>query len=179
MWRYGIAGSAILAALAAAGHGNGPRRASTTASKAPCTSPEYRQFDFFAGDWDTYDIGDSTKVVARNRVTPMLGGCAIREVYEQGDGLKGESFSVYDATRRVWHQSWVTNRGELLLLDGGLMDGRMVLTGTEKSAKGISSLLRGIWSRSGANVRETAERSTDGGNTWTPAFDIVFRPHVR
>jgi len=32
------------------------------------------------------------------------------------------------------------------------------------------------WSE-GRNVRSTAERSKDGGKTWAPVFDIVFRPH--
>jgi hypothetical protein len=87
---------------------------------ASCATPEFRQFDFFAGDWDTYDVTDPSKVVARNRVTVVLGGCALREVYEQNDGLVGESLSIYDASLRRWHQSWVTNRGGLLLLNGGL-----------------------------------------------------------
>jgi hypothetical protein len=142
----------------------------------PCAAPEYRQFDFFAGDWDTYDIGDSTRLVARNRVTPMLGGCALRESYSQNDGLVGESFSLYDASRRVWHQSWATNHGTLLVLEGGLQGSRMVLTALERQPDGSSSRLRGIWWREGRTVREKAERSTDG-NTWTPVFDIVFRPH--
>ncbi|MBA3833127.1 MAG: hypothetical protein H0X34_14780, partial [Chthoniobacterales bacterium] len=113
------------------------------AAKAPraCASPEYRQFDFFAGDWDTYDVADSTKIIARNHVTPMLGGCALREEYVQGDGLHGESFSTYDASRRGWHQSWVTNHGSLLLLDGGLQNGRMELTATERATDGSSSLI--------------------------------------
>jgi hypothetical protein len=34
-----------------------------------------------------------------------------------------------------------------------------------------------VWWSEGANVHEKAERSTDGGKTWTPVFDIVFRPH--
>jgi hypothetical protein len=144
---------------------------------APCTDPEYRQFDFFAGDWDTYDIESPTKVVARNRVTIDLGRCVVREVYQQTDGLVGESFSLYDSTSGTWHQSWVTNHGGLLLLDGGLEDNRMVLTAKEKTADGTSSLLRGIWWREGKNVRERAERSKDGGKTWSPVFDIVFRPH--
>lgn len=149
-------------------------------AKAPspaCTKPEYRQFDFFAGDWDTYDFTDSTKVIARNRVTPMVGGCAVREVYEQYDGVRGESFSIYDATRGVWHQSWVTNGGTLLLLDGGLHDGHMILTATVQANNGTSSLLRGVWTPLKGSVRETAERSVDHGKTWTPVFDIVFRPH--
>ena len=145
-----------------------------------CAAPTQRAFDFFVGDWDTYDVaasGSSGPVVARNRVTPMLGGCAVREVYEQTDGLRGESISAYDVARQRWHQTWVTNRGTLLLLEGGVEDGRMVLTGTERAPDGTASLLRGTWWRDGDAVRERAERSRDGGVTWTPVFDIEFRPH--
>jgi hypothetical protein len=146
---------------------------------AACAAAEFRQFDFFAGDWDTYDVTDSTKIVARNRATVILDGCVLHEVYHQTDGLVGESFSLYDASRGGWHQSWVTNRGALLLLDGRLDGDRMVLTGTEKAKDGTSSLLRGIWRREGPGVRETAERSIDGGKTWKPVFDIRFRKHGR
>jgi len=142
-----------------------------------CDAAAYHQFDFFAGDWDTYDVSDPRKIVARNRVTPMVDGCALREVYEQADGMRGESFSTYDAARKIWHQSWVTNRGQLLLLDGKLQGTRMVLTATEDQAGGATSLLRGIWWREGNTVRERAERSTDGGKNWSVAFDIEFRPH--
>lgn len=141
-----------------------------------CSAPEYHQFDFWIGRWDTFETNDSTKVIARNRVESMVGGCAIREVYEQGDGLVGESFSIYDAKRRVWHQSWVTNRGQLLVLEGGFVDGKMILTGNDYTNDGRPRLLRGIWQRASDGVRETAETSSDGGRTWTPLFDIVFRP---
>jgi len=144
---------------------------------APCTSAEHHQFDFFAGDWDTFDMEAPAKVVARNRVTPMVGGCALREVYEGADGLQGESFSTFDAGRGVWHQSWVTNRGQLLLLDGKLEGGRMVFRANEKTPSG-EVLWRAVWWPEGPAVRETAERSLDGGKTWKPAFDIVFRKHT-
>jgi hypothetical protein len=54
-------------------------------------------------------------------VTSVLGGCALREVYERGDGLLGESLSLYDASHRRWHQSWFTNRGGPLPLEGDRM----------------------------------------------------------
>jgi hypothetical protein len=147
------------------------------ASPAACTEPEHRQFDFWVGNWDTYEAGDSTKLVARNLVTPILGGCVLREVYQQTDGLVGESYSLYDASRKRWHQSWVTNRGALLLLEGWLEEGRMVLIGREHRSDGTTSLLRGVWWPEGTAVRERADRSTDGGKTWTPVFDLIFRPH--
>ncbi|MBB6185869.1 hypothetical protein [Rhodanobacter sp. MP7CTX1] len=142
-----------------------------------CTSPAHRQFDFFAGNWDTYDLNAPSKLIARNHVTITLNGCVIHENYQQNDGLHGESFSIYDATRDTWHQTWVTNNGKLLQLDGRLVGNRMILTASDRAADGTSSLLRGIWQPDGSTVRETAQRSTDGGKTWTPVFDIVFRPH--
>jgi hypothetical protein len=144
---------------------------------APCTAPEFRQFDFWVGDWDTYEMSDTTRVVARNRVSLILDGCVLREDYRQNDGLVGESYSLWDKARGVWHQSWVTNRGALLLLDGRMESGRMVMTAPEKLEDGSAALLRGIWWPDGRNVRSRAERSTDGGKTWTMVFDIVFRPH--
>jgi hypothetical protein len=127
------------------------------APAAECSAPEYRQLDFWVGDWDTYDMADTTKAVARNLVTSILGGCALHEDYRQGDGLEGESYSLWDAARGVRHQSWVTNRGGLL--------------------HDTLALLRGTWWPEGRNVRSTAARSKDGGKTWAPVFDIVFRPH--
>lgn len=162
-----------------------PRRTeSSEANRAkavagPCAAASFRQFDFFVGDWDVYDAADPATIVARNTVTVVLDGCALLEVHRQNDGLHGESFSAYDAGRRVWHQSWFTNRGGVLLLDGGLDGDRMVLTGTERAADGSSSLLRGTWSREPDGVRQTAERSRDGGKTWTPAWDLRFRPHAQ
>ena len=149
----------------------------TPTGAAQCRSPEYRQFDFWVGDWDAYDLPDMAKAVARIQVSSIMEGCALREVYVQKDGLNGESFSLWDASRGRWHQSWVTNRGALLLLEGRLEGERMVLTAPEWKPDGSSTLLRGMWWRDGANVRHKAERSTDGGRTWVPVWDMVFQPH--
>jgi hypothetical protein len=155
----------------------GSPQANVKQTARPCSDPAFRQFDFFVGDWDVYDAAEPSTVVARNTVTSVLDGCALLEVHKQTDGLHGESFSAYDAGRRVWHQSWFTNRGGVLLLDGGLQGDRMVLTGTDRAADGTSSLLRGTWSRDGDGVRQIAERSRDAGKTWTAAWDLRFRPH--
>jgi hypothetical protein len=146
------------------------------APAAPCSAPEYRQFDFFAGDWDVSDFDAPSRVVARLRATKILDGCVIQEDYREQGGHHGESFSLYDSSAGRWHQSWVTNRGELILLDGGLEGDRMVLTGTVTDKAGKKSLLRGTWIPGREGVRETAVSSTDGGKSWTPAFDILLRP---
>src|SRR5215831_12997768 len=140
--------------------------------KSPCTEPAFRAFDFWAGMWDVYDVGGQTKV-ASARIDPILDGCVLREDYQQFDGHQGQSFTLYDATRHVWHQSWVTNRGELLEIEGTMQDGSIVLSGGDRDA---GTLVRGIWKREHGNVRETADTSADQGKTWKPWFDIIFRP---
>jgi hypothetical protein len=142
-----------------------------------CQSAPYRQFDFFAGDWDAYSSDAPSKVIARNHVAVILGGCVIHEDYRQNDGLHGKSFSLYDAARRRWHQSWVTNRGGVLLLDGHAANGTMTLQGQHRNASGKRETVRVVWQPAGRDVRETATHSLDDGKTWQPMFDIVFKPH--
>jgi hypothetical protein len=140
---------------------------------ARCSAPEYRQLDFWLGDWDVSDAGDA-KPSMRIQVEKILDGCALRESYRDVNGMVGESFNIYDASRKVWHQTWVTNRGALLVLEGGMENGRMVLRATETTKDG-PVLWRAFWIPQGAEVRETAETSSDGGKTWKPKFDIIFR----
>src|SRR5678809_1133595 len=86
--------------------------------RSGCTAVEHRQFDFWAGDWDGYDVGAEDKKAAHVTVEVALDGCALYEVYEGTNGLVGRSLSIYDAARAAWHQTWVTNRGQLLMVDG-------------------------------------------------------------
>ena len=139
----------------------------------PCSASTYREFDFWVGDWEVFDIGSPNKV-ADAQVDAILDRCVLRETTRH-HGHKGQSFTIYDATRNVWHQTWVTNRGELLQIEGKLENGQMVLSG--KNQQG--SLVRGAWGTVNREVRETAVTSTDDGRTWQPWFDLVFRRTAR
>jgi len=149
-----------------------------SAKSDSCVAPEYRQFDFWIGDWDVFDVDNASTKVACIRVDRILDGCVLREDYQGTDSLKGQSFSLYDAPRKVWRQSWVTNRGRSLVLEGKLQGDEMVLAGAYKSASGEETLVRGIWKPVSGNVRERAVTSTDDGRTWKPWFDLLFRPRV-
>ncbi len=150
--------------------------AAAAPAPSPCSAPEYRQFDFWIGDWDVFDAGDA-KPSMWIQVEKILDGCVLKETYRDVTGMMGQSFNVYDASRKVWHQTWVTNRGQLLVLEGGMEKGRMVLRAIETTKQGPVEW-RAFWSPQGVEVRETAETSADGGKTWKQKFDIVFRPHV-
>jgi hypothetical protein len=141
-----------------------------------CTAPEFRQFDFWLGDWDATEAGSPGRV-ARTRVERILDGCVLRELYDGADGHRGESFSLYLASKGVWHQTWVTNRGQLLEIEGRMQDGQMALSGAERLADGGERQVRGVWKPVPGGVRETAVTSVDGGKTWQPWFDLLFVPH--
>lgn len=143
-----------------------------------CSSPAYRQLDFWLGDWDVFDAG-GTSSVARVRVTAILGGCVLHEEYSEDNGYRGESFSIYDSSRDVWHQTWVTNRGRLLVIEGKLQADSMVLSGSYDSEHSEQTLVRGTWKPASDGVRETAVTSTDAGKSWKPWFDLDFRPRPK
>lgn len=151
--------------------------AADSAGAAPaCTAAPYRQLDYWIGDWDVHESdAPQGAVIAHARVEPVAGGCALFEHYEQLDGLIGDSLLGYDAVRRQWRQTWSTNRGSVLVIDGALDGATLVLEGEMHAADGRTFRQRISWQKQGEAVREWALLSKDGGATWSPAFDVVFR----
>ncbi|GMV06103.1 MAG: hypothetical protein AMXMBFR53_23790 [Gemmatimonadota bacterium] len=142
---------------------------------APCSAEENRAFDFWAGHWDVTVPGG--RVAGRNTIRVAMGGCALHEHYLTPRGYEGESLNVFDATRGVWHQTWVDNGGLLLTLEGAFRDGAMVLEGETVDAQGAVTRQRVTWSRVDGDrdrVRQLWEASTDDGATWTTAFDGLY-----
>ena len=148
-----------------------------TQSNAECASPGYQEFDFWVGDWDVFETNDKISA-AHVRVDRILGGCVLREHYEDSTGAVGESFTTYDIGRKLWHQTWVTNRGRLLTIEGARTNGSIVLAGAYYLAGGQQVLVRGSWTPMGSNVHESAVTSSDAGKTWKPWFDLSFRPRT-
>src|SRR5579875_302810 len=151
------------------------RTSAVLAAPLPCSAPEYHQFDFWVGDWEAFETSTGAKD-AHVRVDRILDGCVLREQYDGDNGHRGQSFSLYDSSRKIWRQSWVTNRGEFLAIEGKLQGNTMVLSGSDLNASGRQQLVRGNWRPVAGGVRETAFTSTDGGKAWKQWFDLTFRP---
>jgi hypothetical protein len=150
-----------------------------TTGSPNCSAAEYRQLDFWIGDWDTFESeSPGGPSIARARVEPIAEACAIHELYEQANGLIGDSILSYDPVRKQWQQTWVTNRGALMVLWGNFKDGALVLEGESHQRDGTSVMQRITWKVQGEGVREWAVMSRDGGKTWAPAFDVLFLKRV-
>lgn len=164
------AGAAALAAALAL-----PLAAAAQQGPPPCSGPEHRQFDFWLGDWDVTRVSNG-QLAGHNEITSILGGCVLYESYDTPSGYEGSSFNAYDRQTGQWHQTWVDSGGLVLQLDGGLVDGRMVLSGVGKDAQGNDVLQRITWTpHDDGTVQQTWEQSTDGGATWTIAFDGIYK----
>jgi hypothetical protein len=144
------------------------------ASAAPnCADPPHRQFDFWVGDW-TVNRSDNGKYAGQNRIDAVLDGCALHEQWTGGGGVRGNSYNAYDAKRGVWHQTWVDSTGDLLVLEGRFVDGKMVLEGQQKGADGKPLLNRITWTPlAGGKVRQRWETSRDG-KAWSVSFDGIY-----
>jgi outer membrane protein assembly factor BamB len=142
---------------------NGKVYAFTAAAATPaaaCATPEHRQFDFWVGDWQVYRPDGS--FAGRNRITREYGDCVIHEHYDTHRGYSGESLNTYDATRKVWHQTWTDDTGLLLTLEGR-WDGKSMILETRGQ--------RITWTpNADGSVRQLWESADDKG-VWTVAFD--------
>lgn len=151
--------------------GGGPAwRAQTPETPHPhCTAPEYRQFDFWIGEWEVRT--PDGQFAGTNSIRRELGGCVLHERWTGTKGMTGESFNIWSPARGSWHQTWVDSRGNLLLLDGRLDGTRMVMSGEAPGANGATIRHRITWEPGAGGLRQLWETSGDGGRTWTTTFD--------
>ena len=171
-----FAGLLLAGAASAAPPSKTPVPAATPApAQAPCAAPEYRQFDFWLGDWDI--SSPDGKPAGSNKIVSILNGCAIQENWTGAKGAHGTSLNLYDSATRRWHQTWVDDSGGLLVLDGEFRDGNMVLAGRRPSQKTRGTVLthRITWtSLPGERVRQLWEASPNDGRTWQTVFDGTY-----
>ena len=173
-WKFAArpasAGLAVAALLLAAPHAGAQQ-----AQQPPCAPEAHRQFDFWVGSWEVTNAQGN--VAGVNEISSILGGCVLLEEWKSNAGpYAGKSFNVYDAARDTWHQTWVDNGGLLLQLDGGLVDGNMVLKGKRPGQDGAEVLHRITWEPlEGGDVRQTWDTSTDDGQTWAQQFNGLYK----
>tara|TARA_R110002051_G_scaffold257855_1_gene316848 strand:- start:96 stop:584 length:489 start_codon:yes stop_codon:yes gene_type:complete len=142
-----------------------------------CSDADHRAFDFWLGDWSVTAAASGT-VVAGSRIESVAGGCAIQETYHQTVGpggtptdYHGVSFSAFDPIDRLWRQFYVDSGGTVSSFTGRAVDGAMVLV----VDRGELQRRMTVAPADDGSVRQTGEVSRDGGRTWTPGYDFIYR----
>ena len=142
----------------------------------PCAhGAEFRQLDFWIGDWDVTSAGAAA---GESHVEKMLGECVVFENWTGASGMVGKSFNLWDATTREWRQTWVDSTGGLHEYHGAFGDKKMAYV-AERLEPGADGTLRPTKLRmtffdQAGTVRQLGEQSTDGGKTWTVSYDLLY-----
>jgi hypothetical protein len=148
--------------------------ASPTPTPPPpaCTSPEFRQFDFWLGHWKV--TNPQGVQVGTSEITRVSEGCAVREQWQSARGQGGTSINYFDADGRQWHQDWVGGDGTILHLHGGLKENVMILTGETKGPKGPLLNRIAYTPLPGGKVKQEWATSDDGGKNWQISFLGIY-----
>jgi len=142
---------------------------------AGCTAAEYRQFDFWLGDWTVTDSAGGT-AYGTNSVTGEESGCLVHEHWSGSRGGTGQSFNFYDPKAKGWEQLWVASGGSILRVTGRLQGTSMVLEGDGVAANGAAIRNRIAWTpEPDGRVRQVWSTSADGGKSWKATFDGWYR----
>jgi len=91
-----------------------------------CQDAEYRQLDFWVGEWDLeWDAGDGNTGHGTNIITNTpYGDCVITENFNGAPTMqfKGMSVSTFHKPAGMWRQAWVDDQGGYFSLYGGPQD---------------------------------------------------------
>ena len=136
-------------------------------------SPEH-DFDFWIGEWEVF--GPKGKQLGVSSITAVLGTGALAEHWRGLGEIEGRSLNSYDPVRGCWHQTWVDSGGSVLLLDGGLVDGSMVLEGLAPLEDGSTPQPQRItWTPVVDGVRQHWQTRAGDDDPWTTLFDGHYR----
>ena len=145
---------------------------------APCEDPEFRQFDFWLGDWDVVSTADGTGT-GSSHIASEMGGCVIWENWTSGggSGYFGKSYNTYNVNLHRWEQYWVDNSAGTMFFHGDLKDGVMDYWTDEVPQPNGDKLLRHLqfFNLSPDKVRQLSQGSTDGGKSWHVEYDLTYQ----
>lgn len=146
-----------------------------------CTNParpRFFDFDFTLGRWQvTRERPQGDELLGTSHILKDMENCLLVETFagaaRKGAGAIG--FGSFDFVVRRWHREFADAWGRRVVLsDGVLVDGRMVLQGVVR-VQGEHVPLRVTWEPvTSDRFVQRWEISVDGGVTWRVAHSLRF-----
>jgi hypothetical protein len=145
------------------------------AQDKPCSAPEYRQFDFWVGEWNLSWGEGENAATGTNVITKGLNSCVIEENFSTSNKkFIGNSLSVYNPKLNRWRQTWVDNQGGYLDFEGGPVGDSMILS-REAVEDTAFTHQRMVWYNISKDTLDwNWEKSTDSGRTWKVFWHIDY-----
>ena len=141
-----------------------------------CPGPEYQQFAFWVGDWDVVSAANG-QAAGQSHVERLAEGCIIFEKWTGAKGGSGNSINVYDQADGKWHQTWVDSTGDQVHYVGTWTGTKMDMKADDVSTpQKVSVVLTMTFEPlPNGDVRQSGTQSVEGGKTFQPAFDLIYR----
>jgi hypothetical protein len=141
--------------------------------KYPDKHPEYRQFDFWVGEWDVY--GPQGNKAGTSKIDLILGDCVVLENWTGGAGGEGKSFNKYSPEFKRWEQYWVDAQGSTTFFHGQLEGKDMVYYAETPQPDGSVLKRRLTFFNLGPDkVRQFSQQSKDNGKSWQTEYDLIY-----
>ena len=153
----------------------------TSMTQMPCGKPEFRQFDFWIGEWEAFGVNGAK--TGDSKISIILDSCVILEEWtsantQQGLIYKGKSFNSYNSATKQWQQTWTDNTGNTTeFLRGEGSNGKIIYYADKVVGPGGKYFMRRLTFTKIDNdkIRQLGELSKDGGKTWTTEYDLEYR----
>lgn len=149
-----------------------PAETPTTNCRPGGGAQNARQLDFFHGVWTV--SAEHGPALGTASITSDLSGCLTEESYATDRGYAAASFFYWDPITRAWWRTYIDSEGERVELRGGLVNGRLVLTGTEPGAGGRSLKVRVTLEPVSADVVRQEWAVSEDGEAWETEMALVF-----
>lgn len=141
----------------------------------PCSSKEYRKFDFLIGKWKL-SWNDSLSGI--KTVTKTLDECVIYEDYiddPKTGSYKAISFTMYNKWDQKYTQTMKDNKGSGLEFKGEWLNNKMIFVSSYKSANGSIHMMRQVYYNIKSDTMDwNWETSDDGGKNWKTEMTIHY-----
>ena len=136
----------------------------------PCVArAESHQFDFWVGEWNV--VNAAGQPAGHSVVQKILGQCVVLENWADAQGGEGKSLNAYNAQLKMWQQFWTDQYGAVTEYRESEWVGRSLRLTAHVGNTQVRMTFTPVDSNT---VRQFGERSTDGGTTWTPSFDLYY-----
>jgi tetratricopeptide (TPR) repeat protein len=146
----------------------------------PCNStPEYRQLDYWIGDWEVKN--PAGQLIGTSRIERILNNCVIQETYTGAPGSApaakyvGQAFHFYDQNLKKWSQHYVDTTARPFDWVGELRGGVMFYS--REGPYGPSNMFikqRMTFTPKDGGVHQLFEQSIDGGKSWRTGFTGIY-----
>jgi hypothetical protein len=142
----------------------------------PCDTAEFKQFDFWLGDWDVSSAANGSHA-GSSHISKEMGGCVVWENWTSAGGpYFGKSYNTWNVNLKRWEQYWVDNSAGVIFFHGELKDGVMDYWTDDVPQPTGEKLKRHLefFNLDPNKVRQLSQRSTDDGKTWHVEYDLIY-----